>query len=194
MRRFIALVVAGVGACWLGCAHAQQPAIPAVKVVLLVAEQNIEGPQKAWWASEVDLSTVEAAIATKLSERGFQVLDPAMLSGVVKAQPAFRVIGLSDDTSLRLGRASKADYVVIGKAVASTGGTVPQSTTMRSCFANVTVKVINVKTGKVAAYLDAAGSSVHPDVITGGREALKYAGEDAGAKIIAALDKQQGGQ
>ena len=33
------------------------------KVILLIAEQNIEGPQRAWWASEVDLSTTEAAIA-----------------------------------------------------------------------------------------------------------------------------------
>jgi hypothetical protein len=63
---------------------------------------------------------------------------------------------------------------------------------MRSCFANVTAKLIRVKDGKVLAYLEATGSSAHMDIITGGREALASAGESLGAKIIEALSKQGG--
>jgi hypothetical protein len=60
---------------------------------------------------------------------------------------------------------------------------------MRSCFANITAKLIRVKDGKVIAYLDAAGSSAHMDVITGGREALNNAATDLAAKIIAVISK-----
>ena len=101
------------------------------------------------------------------------------------------MINLSEAKSTKLGNLSKADYVVLGKAVASAGGNVPQSN-MRSCFANLTAKLIRVKDGKVITYLDAAGSSAHMDVITGGREALANAAEGLAVKIIDALNKQGG--
>jgi hypothetical protein len=63
---------------------------------------------------------------------------------------------------------------------------------MRSCFANLSAKLIRVKDGKVIAYLDAAGNSVHMDVITGGREALANAGEDLATKLVSALSREGG--
>jgi hypothetical protein len=159
------------------------------KIILLVSEQNIEGPQRAWWASEVDLSTTETALARKLMEQGYEILEPSSLTKVVKQDRAFRLLNLSEEKSVKLGNLSRADYVVLGKAIASAGGNVPQSQ-MRSCFANITAKLIRVKDGKVIAYLDASGNSAHMDVITGGREALTNAGEDLAAKAADALNKE----
>jgi hypothetical protein len=159
------------------------------KIILLVSEQNIEGPQRAWWASEVDLSTTETALARKLMEQGYEILEPSSLTKVVKQDRAFRLLNLSEEKSVKLGNLSRADYVVLGKAIASAGGNVPQSQ-MRSCFANITAKLIRVKDGKVIAYLDASGNSAHMDVITGGREALTNAGEDLAAKVADALNKE----
>jgi hypothetical protein len=158
------------------------------KIILLVSEQNIEGPQHAWWASEIDLSVIESRVAQRLIEAGYEVLEPSNLAKVIRQDSAFRMVNLSEAKSVKLGNLSRADYVVLGKAVASAGGNVPQST-MRSCFANVTAKLIRVKDGKVIAYLDASGNSAHMDVITGGREALTNAGEDLAAKIKEALSK-----
>ena len=159
------------------------------KIILLISEQNIEGPQRAWWASEIDLSTVEAKLATKLIEQGYNVLEPSNLTRIIKQDSAFRLLNLSEDKAVKLGNLSSAKYVVLGKAVASAGGNVPQSN-MRSCFANITARLIRVKDGKVLAYLDAAGNSAHMDVISGGREALANAGEDLAGRIIAALNKE----
>ncbi len=161
------------------------------KIILLIAEQNIEGPQRAWWASEIDLSTTEAKVAGQLISQGYEVLEPSSLNQVIKQDRAFRMINLSEGKSVRLGNLVKADYVVLGKAIASAGTNVPQSS-MRSCFANVTAKLIRVKDGKVIAYLDAGGNSAHMDVVTGGREALSNAGEDLAAKVIGALNKEGG--
>jgi len=158
------------------------------KVILLISEQNIEGPQSAWWASEVDLSTIEAKVAQRLIASGIEVLEPSALNKTIKQEEAFRLVNLSEAQSIKLGNLNRADYVVLGKAVASAGGNVPQSS-MRSCFANVSAKLIRVKDGKVIAYLDASGSSAHPDVITGGREALANAGEDLAAKILSNLNQ-----
>ena len=167
------------------------PAQDAKKIILLISEQNIGGPQRAWWASEVDLSVAEAAVATQLIAQGYTVLEPSDLQKVISARPAFRKVGLSQKDSVRLASMSKADYVVLGKAVASAGANVPQSS-MRSCFANLTAKVIRVKGGNVVAYLDASGNSAHMDTITGGREALANAGNDLAYKVVEALSKEGG--
>jgi hypothetical protein len=161
------------------------------KVILLISEQNIEGPQRAWWASEIDLSTVEATVAQKLIEGGYEVLEPSNINKIIKQKPAFRKLSLSEGESVKLGNLSKADYVVFGKAVASSGANVPQSN-MRSCFSNVSAKLIRVKDGRVIVYLDASGNSAHMDVITGGREALSNAGSELAVKIIDALNKEGG--
>lgn len=161
------------------------------KIILLIAEQNIEGPQRGWWASEVDLSATEAKIAQALIEQGYEVIEPSEVTGVIEKTAAFRVLNLSDRTSVKLGNMAQADYVILGKAIASAGGNVPQSS-MRSCFANITAKLIRVKDRKVVTYLEASGTSAHMDTITGGKEALVSAGEGVAAKVIEALGKQGG--
>ena len=165
--------------------QAQKP-----KIILLIAEQNIESPQTGWWASEVDLSATEKIIAQKIIEAGYEVLEPEQLGDTIKKDKAYRTLDLSEKDSLKLGNLSRADYLVLGKAVASSGGAVPQST-MRSCFANLSAKLIRVKDSKVIAYLDAAGSSAHMDVITGGKEALVSAGNNMAPKLIEAISKQE---
>lgn len=161
------------------------------KIILLISEQNIEGPRAAWWASEVDLSVTEATIAGKIIEAGYEVVEPQELENIIKKNRAFRILDISERDSVKMANLSKADYIVLGKAVASAGGTVPQSN-MRSCFANLTAKLIRVKDNKVITYLEASGNSVHMDVITGGKEALVNAALNLSAKIIEALNKQGG--
>lgn len=184
-RFFLSVIVSwGLVSGLVWAQDAQKP-----KFILLIAEQNIESPQKGWWASEIDLSATEAVITQKIIEAGWVVLEPAQLEEMIKKNKAFRVLDLSEKDSLKLGNLAKADYLVIGKAVASAGGQVPQST-MRSCFANLSAKLIRVKDSKIVAYLDAAGNSVHPDLITGGKEALVSGANNLAVKLIDAVNKQ----
>ncbi len=191
MRKLFLVSIMALAVFGIAAAQKAQPGARSPKVILLISEQNIGGPQRAWWASEVDLSTTEVKVAQALMQAGFEVLEPSYLSKAVKQDKAFRVVNISDGKSVKLGNLSRADYVVLGKAVASAGGSVPQSS-MRSCFANATAKLIKVKDGKVLAYLDASGNSAHMDIITGGREALANAGEDLGLKLADAINKQGG--
>ncbi|MCM8799463.1 MAG: hypothetical protein NC900_01860 [Candidatus Omnitrophica bacterium] len=159
------------------------------KIILLITEQNISGPQRAWWASEIDLSVTEATIAKNLIEKGYKVLEPSVLNKVILQDKAFRMVNISEEKTKKLAKLAKADYVILGKAIASRGGSVPQSN-MQSCFANITTKLIRIKDGKVIAYLDSSGSSAHLDIITGGKEALINAAEDLSNKIVYALGKE----
>ena len=164
------------------------------KIILLIAEQNIEGPQRAWWASEIDLSTTEATIAQALISRDYKVIEPQDLNKIIQKEQAFRVVAISEGESIKLGSLSRADYVILGKAIASAGGNVPQSQ-MRSCFANISAKLIRVKDGEVIAYLDSSGNSAHTDLVTGGREALARAANSLAEKMIVELAKvKEGGK
>ena len=183
---FVLIILLG----WTGISYPAADQGPRNKVILLISEQNIEGPKAAWWASEVDLSASEAAIAKKLLEQGYRVLEPSVVNQIVKKDKAFRMVDMGEGQSIELAKLAKADFVVAGKAVASAGGMVPSSN-MRSCFGNLTVKVISVKEGEVLAYLDATGSSVHTDVITGGKEALVKSAESMAQKIADVLNKEQ---
>jgi hypothetical protein len=174
-----------------GVLFAQASAGPKTKLILLIAEQNIGGPQTCWWASEIDLSVTESVVAQKLLSQGYEVLQPSVLDKTISQNPAFKMSYLTEQSVSKLGKLSAADYVISGKALATSGGNVPQSR-MVSCFANITAKVIRVADGKVIAYLDASGNSAHLDAITGGKEALRSAGEDLSAKIIEALTKEGG--
>jgi len=185
MKRFIFLILFAL-ILTLSCAAEKAK----TKVILLISEQNIEGPQRAWWASEIDLSATEAAIAQRLLEQGYEILEPSNLNKIIQQKPAFRTLLLSEGESIKLGNLAKADYLVLGKAIASGGANVPQSN-MVSCFANVTAKLIRVKDGQVVAYLDATGNSAHMDVITGGKEALSNAALDLAVKLSDALNKER---
>lgn len=198
--RKISLILLILG-CFLVTSSSNCVTKEQAKILLLIAEQNIEGPQRCWWASEIDLSTVEAKLSEGLIAAGYQVLDPSQVSGILSQEKAFRRVNLSDEESIELAELSQADYVILGKAVASSGGNVPESN-MRSCFANATIKLIGVEDGEIITYLEAGGSSAHMDVISGGREALLKAAEDLATKLINALSQegkqevliQEGGQ
>jgi hypothetical protein len=184
VKKIVITLIIGIG-CF-GWGYTEQ--IPK-KIILFISEQNISGPQRAWWAGEVDLSVTESIVANKLIENGYTVLEPSSLNKVIKQDKAFRLVNISEQKLIKLGSLAKADYIVLGKAIASAGSNVPQSN-MRSCFANITAKLIRVKDGKVIAYLDASGSSVHMDVITGGKESLSNAGEVLAIKIMDVLSKE----
>ena len=102
-------------------------------------------------------------------------------------------VGIAVVLGLKLGNFSKADYIVIGKAVASKGGFLAQLS-MRSCFANLSAKLIRVKDNKMIAYLDAAGNSAQADAATGGKEALVNSANNLAPKLIAAINKEENGK
>jgi len=166
----------------------------STKLILLISEQNIAGPQMSWWASEVDLSKTENSIARVLIREGYEVIEPSKLQKVMELDKAFKRVKLSAKTAIKLGSLSKADYVVIGKAIASAGGKVPYSKNIVSCFANISAKLIRIKDSRVIAYLDGQASSAHLDKISGGSEALAKAANTLALDIISALEKEKGGQ
>jgi len=190
MKKIAILCLWLMSFCGMGFCQQSKPE-QKTNILLMIAEQNIEGPATRWWLSEIDLSTTESKLASTLIAQGYGIIEPSVANKTLKREKAFRLVNPQDEQVVRLGKVAKADYVILGKAVASSGSTVAGSN-MRSCFANISAKIIKVKDGQVIAYLDATGSSIHTDVITGGKEALSNAATDLAGKVIASLQKEGG--
>lgn len=190
MKKIYVLCLLLLGFCTLSFSQQAKPE-QKTSILLMISEQNIEGPATRWWLSEIDLSTTESKLASMLIAHGYGIIEPAVANKTLKKEKAFRVVNPEDEQVVRLGKLAKADYVILGKAVASGGSRVAGSN-MRSCFANINAKIVRVKDSQVIAYLDATGSTIHTDMITGGKEALSNAAIDLASKVIAALEKKGG--
>jgi len=168
---------------------------PKVKILLLISEQNIQGPALNWWLNQAASSTIESNLEKLLKDLGYQIVDSSLVHSTIKREKVFRAVNnlesLEDKEVLYLGKTIRADYIVLGKATASSGSSIAGSN-MRPCYANAAVRLIRTKDGAVVAYLDAVGSSVNTDVVAGGKEALSNTAVDLAAKIISNLTKEGG--
>lgn len=156
------------------------------KVLLLIAEQNIGEHYYYWWggaiAEEVNLSLVESILAQSLTKAGFEVIDPSVM-GKLKVKKPYRHLGLNANEAVELARSYGANLVILGKALATEGAKL-SGTTMVSSSANITAKVVRIKDRKIISYLSASGDSVHPNVVSAGKEALEQAAEELAEKLI----------
>jgi hypothetical protein len=77
-----------------------------------------------------------------------------------------------------------AQIVIVGKALARSGGTVPGSEgQMKSAQAIISARVVNTDDGKVLGAVTENAAAVHIDPAVAGTEALKKASENAAEKI-----------
>ena len=185
------------------------------KVLFLISEQNIEGQVVAWWgesAGEVRLSVTEPVLFNALTQSGFEVIDPSG-KGPLRVSDPYRRIGLGDQGAMELGRTYGADYVVLGKALATSSqqplhvtGTddgrgwnrsrhsrdnedsnYAQRTSMRSASATLTAKLIRLSDRKVVGFVSGSGDAIHVNPVTAGKEALEQAAQQAAEALIAQL-------
>ncbi len=195
---------------------AARPSHKGGKVLFLISEQNIEQPVVSWWGEsvgEVRLSVTEPVLFNALIQSGYEVIDPAD-RGSLRVSAAYRRIGLGDQGAMELGRTYGADYVVLGKALA-TGSSQPlnvtgsvdsrdgnwngghdssesdsnyaQRTNMRSASATITAKLIRLADRKVVAFVSGSGDAIHMNQITAGKEALEQAAQQAAENLITQL-------
>ena len=158
------------------------------KILILITEQNIAGPQSAWWSEGKNFSAAEAVIAQQLKEGGYTVTEPSNIDKIVRKRRAYRLLPLTESRAVRLARLAKSDYVLLGQAAASAGLSVPESRA-RSYFGNITARFIRVRDGEIILALDASGNSVHSDAASGAKDALMDAGKTMSRKLLDFLSK-----
>lgn len=165
------------------------------KVVVMMAEQNVGATVFSfWWGGataqtmQSDIGAAEQALTAALLEKNFRIVDRNTLMTGAKVKPAFQVVDISNQDVLQLTKTIDADIVIVGKAMARTLGSVAGST-MTSNQANVTMRAINLKDGKVLGSSAGQAAQAHIDPVTGGTFAIEKAAKNASQKLVTDMVK-----
>ncbi len=155
------------------------------RILFLVAERDLgEGPPKFWWNENPLLasSTAATAMARKMAEQGFTVID----SNGANAKAAAAVFRykpvLSDTEALAIGARLKAQVVVIGEAGVEMAPN-EMSDGSRTFKGTVRARAVRLDVRSEIAVANQEFSAIHIDSAPGAAEALSGVGALAGETL-----------
>lgn len=158
------------------------------RIMMLVAEQNIGRHYYYYWwgyhrAEKVDLTVTENTIMEKFREKGFDLVDHQVQSKNISVTPAYRIVDLTDQAAITLGKQAEAEVVIVGKALAKSIGAIAGSP-MKSVQANISLRAIQIDDGRILSSGTEHAAAVHIDETTAGVEALKKASVKVSEKLM----------
>ena len=162
------------------------------RLMLLISEQNMASDKPSYWwgsGSSVSMGVAENTLMEKFMGKGFNFVDRQVVLAGMKEEikaPVSSASALSNETALKLASMGEAEVVIIGQAVAKAGPML-MNTSIRSCQATVSVRVLNADSGEPLASSSASATVAHVDPITGGSEALKKASAEISDKLISQI-------
>jgi hypothetical protein len=155
------------------------------KILVLVSEQNLEDTSpKYWWGKKPvlgDLFSVSAFIETMRS-KGLPVLDYPSIAQNTSIDDRYDKPDLDKEEAVNLGRALKADIVIVGKTILDQAQNVVGKD-IRSFKGVVTVRAIRTDTGEEIAATTQSAVTANADETIGARKALSAAGSLAGETL-----------
>lgn len=163
------------------------------RTMVMIAEQNVGERLHGWWEGS-DLSIVETKIMEAFNAKGFPLLDPTVASGNIRVPKAIRGEPDPNDAVI-VGKAYDAEYVIIGKAVATCKP--KDEYGFYNCYANITARIVKVDDGKIFGTATGNGKMAHIEEHESGVRALQRAAEQVAPALIKSVttrcEKETGG-
>ncbi len=160
------------------------------RVLVMVAEQNIgQGGANFWWgdkAFSTNLDAVENALIDTWVPKGIRFIDRQALQGKLSVGPAMSSAEPSNADIKQFAVSTGAEVVIIGKAIATDVGPI-MGTQMHSIRANVSLRALNLDTGRILGTAIVTQAVGHIDPTTGGIQALKKVGQKAADELLKKL-------
>nr|HID58675.1 hypothetical protein [Desulfobacterales bacterium] len=154
------------------------------RLMLLISEKNMSFPERR--GDIFSIGVVKDTLAKKFMEKGFDLVDSKVVLESIKDDPSITHDlnkRLTDDIALRLASEGEAEIVIIGQAIAKAGPTI-MGTSIRSCQANFSARVISADSSEVIATFTTSAVAAHVNPVTGGTEALREAASKMAEKLI----------
>ena len=152
------------------------------RVMVMIAEQNI-GDTDRFRYFEVDMTAAETAIIDAFRNKGFEVIDPSMAKANQDRDAVLAALEGDAKQAAAIAAAQQAELIVTGKAAAkvATGFNLGG---MKSCQANLTVRVVRAGDARIVATASEHAAHPHIDELTGGTMAIEKAAKKSGETII----------
>ncbi len=161
------------------------------RVLVMIAEQNIGDADRLRYF-EVDLTAAETAIIEQFRAKGFEVVDPGQAKENQNRDAVLSAIEGDARKAAAIAAAQHAELIVTGKAAAKVATGINLGG-MKSCQANLTVRVVRAGDARIVATASEHAAHPHIDELTGGtlaiQKAAKKAGEGLITKVVAEAQK-----
>ena len=154
-------------------------------VLFFIVEQNLENPfPQYWWGRNMPFakSVAETAMAEIMQEKGFRIVEHGPQVQLMARQSIPDAPQVTVSEAIELGKALRADAVVLGRAVANNAPNVMGSD-LRSFKGGIISRAYIVATGEEITAVDKSAVTANADIIAGGSEALSAAGKLAGEQL-----------
>jgi hypothetical protein len=170
---------------------------PSAPRFLVMVPESINREWFWYYGTDQQQHVVQSAIEKALIRAGLDVVDisAAKVFDGAKVFDATTGVELftSDDTAVQKAKELKADYVIVGTAVADKASeSVAYGVVVVRCNADITAKIVRASDGKVVAVEDASANVGGQAVMSSGRDALKQAGEEIAGKLARAAKAATG--
>jgi hypothetical protein len=152
------------------------------KLLLLIAEQNLEMPQPyTWWhraaGGPARTDTCESRMMEKLGVSGWVFVEHS----TVEQLPALQKLtaDLSDSDAIALCKDGGGDRVVVGQVTAASPGESEMAPAMVAAHANMSLHLIDCKSGRTLRRIDQSVgdiSTLDSSLSAAGTKALRIAG------------------
>jgi len=134
--------------------------LAALKILL----ESMDKPRMMVMIKEEGGNSAETAILDYLTEKEFDLVDPAAVAALMNEETELIKRATEGDptAAAQIGAANGAEYVIVGKATKSIAeSSVLASSGLKSGQSNLTAKVINCSTAKIIASKSQAAAAVH---------------------------------
>jgi hypothetical protein len=159
------------------------------KILVLVSEQNLEDTSpKYWWGKKAvleEMFSVSAFIETMRS-KGLPVLDHPSIAQNASIIDGYDKPDLDEKEAVNLGRALKADIVIVGKTIIDQAQNI-MGKDIRSFKGIVSARAILTDTGEEIATITQNAVTANADETIGSRKALSAAGSLAGETLASQI-------
>jgi hypothetical protein len=139
------------------------------RVMVLMRESNMND-------SAASGSLAETEIINYLTQKGFSLVDPAAVEQLKKQEQAMQALDGNAAAAAAIGAQAGAEMVIAGNAVSRVAEEISKSLGgMKSCQAEVSIKVITCATAAIITAKTEHAAAVHVSPVSGGAKAIAAA-------------------
>ncbi len=161
--------------------------------MVLIKEENYG--QNTWNITN-DMNTAETALMNTMMSYGFPFVDAATVKSTLERDALMAALAGDANASAAIAKRSGAEILIIGSAKTTvTQLPMMKSSGMKTCSANLNLRVVRADDAGIIATTSARGVAAHIDELTGSNlameKAAQQAAKDVKAKVVEKFRKNQ---
>lgn len=151
------------------------------RTMVLIKEENFA--QNTWHVT-TDLNTAETALMNTMMGYGFPFVDAATAKANIEKDALQAALSGDANAAAAIAKRSGAEILIIGSAKTTvTQLPVMRSSGMKTCSANMNLRVVRADDAVIIATSSTHGVAAHIDDLTGSSLALEKASQEAGKEL-----------